>query len=95
MTDKCLLLFPSIHDVMATENILLVAKVYCDLIPVPRELSSECGMAVETLFAHLDVVRDALGNAFERCTGVFREDEAGRWQREISGSASVPQASHS
>ena len=50
---RVILLFPSIHDVIATETRLKEAGVWCDMVPVPRELSSECGMAVELREADL------------------------------------------
>lgn len=41
-----ILLFPSIHHVMAAEANLLACGVKVDLAPVPRSISSDCGMAV-------------------------------------------------
>lgn len=69
-SDRAILLFPSIHDVMAAERALLAAKVRCDLIPVPRELSSECGMAVEVDGAAIEHVKQTLGGLAERCEGI-------------------------
>jgi Putative Se/S carrier protein-like len=44
---KCVILFHSIHQVMRVEKILKGKGVQVDLIPVPREISSDCGVAVE------------------------------------------------
>lgn len=44
---RCVLLFASIHDVLRAERALRDGGVWCDLVPVPRALSAECGMAVE------------------------------------------------
>ena len=44
---KCVLLFSSIHQVMRTEKLLKENGLEVDLIPVPREISSDCGIAVE------------------------------------------------
>ena len=41
------MLFQSVHDVMRTENTLKAQGMWCDLVPTPRQLSSECGMSVE------------------------------------------------
>ena len=43
---QCVMLFESIHNVMGAEQQLKNAGMWCDLIPTPRQLSSECGMAV-------------------------------------------------
>lgn len=43
---EVLILLPSIHHVMKAEARLLEEKIPCDLVPVPREIASDCGMAV-------------------------------------------------
>ncbi|OGP62799.1 MAG: hypothetical protein A2170_16585 [Deltaproteobacteria bacterium RBG_13_53_10] len=44
---RCVLIFGSVHVVMRSEKILKEKGVSVDLIPVPREVSSDCGVAVE------------------------------------------------
>ena len=44
---KSVLLFESIHRVMRAEKVLKEKGIEVDLIPVPREISSDCGVAVE------------------------------------------------
>lgn len=44
---KCVILFESIHQVMKAEKILKNEGIEMDLIPVPREISSDCGVAIE------------------------------------------------
>jgi len=54
---ECVLLFPSVHDVMAFDRLLRRQagaagaagqrpRVRHDMVPTPRELSSDCGMAI-------------------------------------------------
>ena len=38
--------FNSIHRVMKAERVLKLARLEILLIPVPRELSSDCGLAI-------------------------------------------------
>jgi len=40
------LLFNSIHYVMKAEDLLKDAGIIIDLVPVPREISSDCGMCI-------------------------------------------------
>jgi len=40
------LLFDSIHYVMKAEELLKKAGIVIDLVPVPREISSDCGMGI-------------------------------------------------
>ncbi len=42
----CVAVFHSIHRVLKAEKILKEAGLDVLLIPVPRELSAECGMAI-------------------------------------------------
>ena len=44
---RCILILPSVHQVMRAEKILKEKGIKVDLIPVPREISSDCGVAVE------------------------------------------------
>ena len=44
---KCLLVFASVHQVMKAEKILQKKGLKIDLVPMPREISSDCGVAVE------------------------------------------------
>ena len=44
---KYIFLFESIHRVMKAEKILKGKRISADLIPVPREINSDCGVAVE------------------------------------------------
>jgi hypothetical protein len=41
------LLFNTIHDVLKVDKILKKEKVHYELVPVPRNLSSDCGMCVK------------------------------------------------
>ncbi len=43
----CFILFYTIHDVLRAEKILKEHKVKHELVPVPRNLSSDCGMCVK------------------------------------------------
>ena len=44
---KCVLIFSSIHQVMRAEKLLKGKGIKIDLVPVPREISSDCGVAIE------------------------------------------------
>ena len=68
-------LLPSIHDVMALERALKDSGVECDLIPVPRQLSSECGMAVEIRTSSVERVAVLARDARILVEGFFFEEE--------------------
>jgi hypothetical protein len=51
------LIFHSIHNVMLAEELLLKAEIPVDMIPVPRELSSDCGMSLAGCLSDLDKIR--------------------------------------
>jgi hypothetical protein len=44
---KYVFLFESVHRVMKAEKLLKGKGIKIDLIPVPREINSDCGVAVE------------------------------------------------
>jgi len=43
---RTLFLFRSIHDVLAAERALEAAGLQPDLVPVPKEINPNCGMAI-------------------------------------------------
>lgn len=47
MPDRWVILFESVYFVMKAEKSLTAAGFNVSLIPVPRDLSSDCGMAIE------------------------------------------------
>jgi hypothetical protein len=42
-----LFLFKSTRDVMAAEKIIRAAAIPCRMVPIPRSISSECGMGIK------------------------------------------------
>jgi hypothetical protein len=46
-TMKDVFIFESVHRVMKAEKLLKGKGIKLDLIPVPREISSDCGVAIE------------------------------------------------
>lgn len=61
---KYVFLFESVHRVMRAEKILKGRGIAVDLIPVPREINSDCGVAVE-----VDV------GSGEEATRIFEENK--------------------
>ncbi|MBW1645817.1 MAG: DUF3343 domain-containing protein [Deltaproteobacteria bacterium] len=58
--DLVLLLFDSIHQVMQAEQLLERRGLAIDLVPVPKEISSDCGLGITLPAAQLAAARAAL-----------------------------------
>ncbi len=43
---KFVAVFPSIHYVLKAEKLLKAKGIPTELVPIPREISSDCGMAL-------------------------------------------------
>lgn len=56
-------IFHSIHRVMKAEQVLKRGGVEMLLIPVPRQLSSDCGLAIRFAAPDLERVANLLGAA--------------------------------
>ena len=76
----CVAIFHSIHRVMKAEKILKGRHPEILLIPVPRQLSADCGMAIRFPGALLDAVAATLQKSGLRIAEVWRM-EAGEFQR--------------
>lgn len=53
-----IVLFDSVHHVLAIERLLKDTEIWFDLVPVPRSLSSDCGIAIEFRVDALEPVRE-------------------------------------
>ena len=76
------LLFNSIHYVMKAEELLKEAGVTIDLVPVPREISSDCGMCIA--FSKSDrekIVTLISGQNFPGEIQIYQQTAKHRYQR--------------
>ena len=55
-----LFLFQSTHDVIMAERAIRTRNIPCRVIPVPRSISSQCGMALEIAIEYAEEVTDLL-----------------------------------
>ncbi len=68
MTDKpayMVALFKSVHHVLASEKILKEKGIPHKLIPVPRIISSDCGVCIRFLPEYAEAVEKALKGRIE------------------------------
>lgn len=77
--DVGILVFDSIHYVLAAEHALVDADLWCDLIPTPRSISSNCGMVLQFRFCHAPAVANLMAQiprspvaAYRRVEGVYQ-----------------------
>ncbi len=76
------LLFNSIHYVMKAEELLKEAGMTIDLVPVPREISSDCGMCIA--FSEQDlqkVISLVSGQGFPGEIQIYRRMARHEYQR--------------
>ncbi len=74
-------IFFSIHYVLKAEQLLKVGGIALDVVPVPREISGDCGMAITFAPAELSKVQSVLAAGgiaiarifYKEAEGVFRE----------------------
>ena len=50
-----ILIFESIHKVLKSEKILTEKGIKHDIIPTPKEFSSDCGMSIRLNFETTDI----------------------------------------
>jgi len=64
-----LLVYSTSHAIRA-EKMLNAAGIACKLIPVPRQLSSDCGVCIRVLRADRELARQALEQTHVEIEGV-------------------------
>ena len=79
LKDKETLVFVlnSIHDVMKAEFALKDARMTYDVIPVPKELSSDCGMALMALRDEREAIREIFERNDLKIKGAFSKTPNG------------------
>jgi hypothetical protein len=70
----CVVILFSIHFVLKAEKLFKQYGVSHDVIPVPRAISSDCGMAVEFPCADKDRATALLAAADIRIAGLYRRE---------------------
>jgi len=76
----CIITFPTTHHVLHAEKLLRSANIDVELIPVPRHISSDCGICIKLHCMYLDKALTLL-----RADGVSYEDAC-----EIDVSSTTP-----
>jgi hypothetical protein len=74
-----ILILDSIHHVLRAEKVLEAKGLVFDLVPVPKEVNPDCGMALWVALPHLDSVVAALGEAGIEIQARYRRRE-GRFE---------------
>ncbi|MBN1402638.1 MAG: DUF3343 domain-containing protein [Anaerolineae bacterium] len=65
-------LFHTTSAVLRAEKLLKGAGIPCKLIPVPRQLSSNCGISLRFAWPQAEEIRDILENARVDTAGIHR-----------------------
>ncbi len=60
MSEEPLLLFPNVHKVMKADRLCKSIGIATRVIPVPEDISSECGMCLVVAGDDLEACTDAL-----------------------------------
>jgi len=71
---RAVILVYSTHGAVRAERALLSAGVPCRMVPVPRQLSSECGVCLELAADRCDAAAALLADLSIETAGVHRLD---------------------
>ena len=81
-TGSYVAIFFSIHYVLKAEQLLKAGNISLDVVPVPREISGDCGMAITFAPAQLAAVQGILAAAGIAIARIFCKEAEGVY-REI------------
>jgi hypothetical protein len=71
MADRCIGIFSSIHFVLKAEKVLKKDGLTVETVPVPRRISSDCGIAVSFLANDISRVKKLLEEKKVRLEGIY------------------------
>ncbi len=60
MEERCYIIFPALTQVLKAEKLLSAVKAEFWVVPIPREISSDCGMCIMCLPDKLGNIKEAL-----------------------------------
>jgi hypothetical protein len=69
-----ILIFPSINQVLNAEDLLEEQGLPFDLIPVPKEVNPNCGLAISLEAADLERILAALAAAGLKTSAAYRRE---------------------
>ncbi len=75
----CTIILFSIHYVLKTESILKKEMIVHDVVPVPRSISSDCGMAIDFCCEDLEGVKKLLSLHHIDIARMYRKDADGNY----------------
>jgi hypothetical protein len=78
---KYVFLFDSIHWVIKAEKLLKGKGIKVDLIPVPREINSDCGVAVEVDAGGSEKALLLLEESKVGVLGCYIKDSSGKFEQ--------------
>ena len=67
----CAILFKSVHDVLRAESTLKGSYLETDVIPVPKEISPDCGMAIRIKCSDRQDAKNELAAMTEKIVGFY------------------------
>ncbi|MDP8225160.1 MAG: DUF3343 domain-containing protein [Candidatus Lernaella stagnicola] len=76
MSRVCALTFLSVHDVLKAEKLLQAEGRRVRLIPVPKQISPDCGVALQIACDRLDEVKQTLHELAHRFKGCYYVEDA-------------------
>ncbi len=68
---NCLLIFANIHNVLKAEKLFKVNTIVHDVVPVPKDIDSDCGMAITINTGNLDTMKSIAENNALNVKGVY------------------------
>ena len=83
LDERWILVFDSIHHVLAAERALQGHGLWCDLVPTPRDLRSDCGMVIELRPAERHEADGVVRTLARQPVAVYRRTERGYERRNL------------
>ena len=67
---KYIITFASVHFVMKAEKMLKEKAIKVRLVPTPRKISSDCGMAIEVNSTDINIIKELLKDGENRVESI-------------------------
>lgn len=74
ISKSCILTFSSTHHALRAEELIEEQNIELDIIPIPREITAECGLAIRVSYEQKEQVEEILTNNKINMAGIYSLD---------------------
>jgi len=75
ISKSCIITFSSTHHALRAEELIEEQQIQLDIIPIPREITAECGLGIKVAYEKREEVEGLLTENNINMAGIYSLDQ--------------------